>query len=240
MTMTTQIHAFSFPAGAETISAAVYTQRNFIPRPEFIFLHGAGIGRKERILDLAEPLIRRGHDLLAFDFSGHGASTGELKKGSLERRVNEATETILRYGALPPRALTICGSSMGGYVALKILQTHSVDKLILFCPALYDRAAYRVRFDQGFSEIIRQSESWLNTDVLESLRNFRGKLLIVMGDQDKVIPPGVIDLILRTAQNAQQKEIHSIPGCPHQINIWLASRPEEQVRLAEKLLTFLR
>jgi pimeloyl-ACP methyl ester carboxylesterase len=191
------VHSFTFPGGQETISGAILSANKEPAKPRFVFLHGAGKGVKERIYDLAEVIIKSGRDMLAIDFSGHGASSGELKKSSLEKRVKEARSAIDQFTSR--EALTICGSSMGGYIALKMLRFYEVENLILFCPALYDKKAYSVKFDEGFSEIIRASKSWENTDALSDLKEFSGKLLLVMGDQDEVIPDEVIDLIFESA-----------------------------------------
>ena len=37
--------------------------------------------------------------VIAFDFSGHGESSGQLKQGSLEKRVHEAKAMIDQFGA---------------------------------------------------------------------------------------------------------------------------------------------
>jgi pimeloyl-ACP methyl ester carboxylesterase len=128
---------------------------------------------------------------------------------------------------------------MGGYIALKMLEFYAIDTLLLFCPALYDRKAYDVQFDEGFSSLIRVPESWMNTDVLHLLSQFKGKLLIVTGSEDKVIPRKVIDLIFEAATSASLKEIYEIPNCPHQIPLWLNDRFDEQNRLTQKMLDFL-
>jgi uncharacterized protein len=207
--------------------------------PDFIFLHGGGeTSYKERVYDIAEPIIKNNHNILSIDFSGHGTSTGELKKGSLKKRVIEAQAAIIAHAATSP--LIICGASMGSYIALKMLERFQVDTLILMCPALYDGQAYNVQFDQGFTEILRRPESWQNTDVLDTLRAFTGKLLIIIGDKDEVIPAGIIELILQNSVNVQKKELYIIPQCPHKINVWLADNPQELRNMRQKIDEFLQ
>ena len=120
-----------------------------------------------------------------------------------------------------------------------MLEVYSVDTLILFCPALYDGRAYDVQFDQGFSEIIRQHESWRNTDVIKTLEAFTGNLLLVLGEKDTVIPAGVIDIIDRHTPNVRKKELYTIADCPHKIALWMMDRPEERARLQDKILEFM-
>lgn len=165
----------TFTTNQETIAGTIlYKDENSID-PNFIFFHG-GAGNKERIYSVIPPVVDSGKSVLAIDFSGHGASTGELKKSSLKKRVEEATAAIDNYIETND-SLIICGASMGGYIAIKMLELYKVKSLILFCPALYDKNAYNVLFDEGFTDIIRTPQSWRNTDALRLLEDFTGNLL---------------------------------------------------------------
>ncbi len=229
--------SFIFKVKDENIAGMILSKKENIDLPKFVYLHGAGIGQKERVNSISLPILNSGINILAFDFSGHGESTGELKKSSLQKRVNEAKEIIDHFASKEP--LTICGSSMGGYVSIKLLEHFKIDTLILFCPALYDKNAYSVRFDEGFTEILRSPESWKNTDVLSLLENFTGKLLIIIGEKDEVIPKGVIDLINNHTPNAKKKEIYIIPNCPHRMIDWLKDKEAELNHLHQKITEYL-
>ena len=222
---------------AETIAGIViHTDTNRLP-PNFIFLHGAGTGTKENVLAITPPVITCGMNILSVDFSGHGKSTGTLKEGSLIKRIHESRTAIDQFAA--QSSLTICGLSMGGYIAIKMLQFYPIDSLILMCPALYDQAATNVRFDAGFTEIIRAPMSWRKTDVLPLLQSYTGKLLIIMGEKDTVIPADVIELIIKHTPNASKKELYIIPNCPHRIPAWLVDQETELVRLHQKVQQYL-
>lgn len=229
---------FNLKVDEEQISCAIISQNDTEILPRFIFLHGAGTGNKEKVHSIAAPILNNGTNILTLDFSGHGESTGELKKGSLKKRVKEAESVIHELASQEP--LTICGVSMGGFIAIKILDLFKVDTLILFCPALYDSAAYDIRFDEGFTEIIRQTESWHRADVLNTLNNFTGQLLIVMGEKDDIIPPGVIALINANTPNARKKELYIIPDCPHRITTWILNYPEDTQRLHQKTSEYIK
>lgn len=230
--------SFTFKINDETISTNILSKNNLTMAPRFIFLHGAGTGNKERVHSIATPIINNNVNILTLDFSGHGESTGELKKSSLKKRFEEANAAIKQLSSQEP--LIICGSSMGGYIAIKLLDFYKVDTLILFCPALYDKNAYNVRFDAGFTEMIRIPGSWKNTDALDSLEKFTGNLLIVIGENDEVIPAGVIDLIIQHSPNVSKKELYVIPNCPHTINTWIINQKEEQAKLHQKILEYVK
>lgn len=230
------IKNLTFKVDNEVIAGTIFSKDDDTILPKFIFLHGGGVSTKESVQNIASPIINMGMNILAFDFSGQGESTGELKKSSLQKRQNEATVMINQFSSKEP--LIVCGASMGGYIAIKMLESHQIDTLILLCPAIYDRKSVNVRFDSGFTEIIRKNLSWLDSDALFLLEKFKGKLLIVIGDRDEVIPLDVIKLIFTHAKNAKKREIHMIPGCPHQMFAWVNSNRDELIKLEEKIVEY--
>lgn len=201
---------------------------------DFILFHGAGKSTKERAKEFFDDsLFDVVPSIVTFDFSGHGESTGELKKSSLKQRVLEAQTAIELFTT--KEQFTVCGSSMGGYIALKMLPLYDIKNLILFAPAIYDKQAFEIPFDQGFTEILRKFDSWENSDVLESLEKFSGNLLLFIGKNDEVIPGGVVDLIDKHSSNVARKEIIRFDSCPHAIHSWLDSHLPEKKQVAEKI-----
>jgi pimeloyl-ACP methyl ester carboxylesterase len=72
-----------------------------------------------------------------FDYSGHGESGGSYAEGTISRWLNEA-ETVFERRAEGPQVLV--GSSMGAWIALRLLQTlggerSRVKGLLLIAPA---------------------------------------------------------------------------------------------------------
>jgi len=109
--------------------------------PEFIFIHGAGTGTKERIHTFSDVLEDNGVTMLAFDQSGAGNDIQNLKQSSLEKRVTETIHAITEFASKEP--LVVCGSSMGGEVALRMLEQFPVKTLILFLPSnIYPRRIF--------------------------------------------------------------------------------------------------
>lgn len=206
--------------------------------PSFLFVHGGGGSDKYRTLYLAERLLSHDISSLAFDHSGSGESTGFLENSSLTKRYNEALGAIKFLKK--DRPLTICGSSMGAYIALKLLEKESVKNLILFCPAIYDARAFSVKFNDGFTDILRQKESWKNSDIFSALEKFNGNLLIFIGKEDEVIPKKVIELLDKVSRNVKKKEIVIVPNCPHKIHTWLSEHNDITDNVAEKISGFLK
>lgn len=203
----------NFQAGNEDLSGQIVSLHHD-SHPEILFLHGAGQATKERALPIMEKLAEAGIDSFSFDFSGHGESTGILNASSLKKRVAEANEALKYLD--DAKEWSICAFSMGGHIALELLKTHpKIKNLFLFYPGIYTQEAYNVPFDERFSTIIRQENSWQNAMVVDSLESFAGNLLVVIGENDKVIPKGVIEMIDKKSTNAVKKEIIWVPNAEH-------------------------
>lgn len=203
----------SFAVGPETlVGETIVMHSNDVAR--ILILHGAGKATKERAQPLAKRIVTEtGQGVFTFDFSGHGESSGQLNQSSLRKRVDEANAAWQFLSHDEP--LTIFGLSMGGHIALEMLAHHNVKNLVLFYPGLYAREAFDVPFDERFSQTIRRTDSWRDASVLENLKNFTGNLIIIWGENDAVVPRGVVDLLYETATNAQSKELFVVPAGEH-------------------------
>ena len=74
---------------------------------------------------------------------------------------------------------------------------------------------------------------------MHALEQFRGNLLIYIGDDDAVIPKGVIELMDRHSTNVKRKEIIRISQLGHSIPIWMAENPALRMEIAGKLVELL-
>ena len=62
---------------------------------------------------------RQGLGAIRFDYSGHGASGGDFRQGTISRWLEE---TIAVLDHLKPERIVLVGSSMGGWIALRLAQ----------------------------------------------------------------------------------------------------------------------
>lgn len=203
--------------------------------PVLFFLHGGGREKeKEKHIYLMNGLAKKGIGSLAFDAGGVGASGGSFHLTSLASRVTEAKKLIYQL-TKTPRRIALCGGSMGGYVAIKLTELIPVDTLILICPAIYDKAAYRVRFGPDFSEIIRRKNSWRKSDALKILSKYHGKLILIIPEKDNVIPPEVYRLISQAAKHCAVKKIIELRGFPHKLHKRLRGNKAERNRVVNNI-----
>ena len=90
------------------------------------------MGTKAQALDAWAAL--RGRACLRFDYYGHGASSGEFRKGTIGRWRDDAIAVLDRLCEGPQ---VLVGSSMGGWIALLAakLRPEKVRALLLIAPA---------------------------------------------------------------------------------------------------------
>lgn len=81
----------------------------------------------------------QGLTAIRFDYSGHGVSGGDFRKGTISRWTEEALAVLASSGV---KKVVLIGSSMGGWIALRVIEEarrlsrpFSVDGLVLIAPA---------------------------------------------------------------------------------------------------------
>ncbi|PWL19518.1 alpha/beta hydrolase [Falsochrobactrum shanghaiense] len=128
-------------------------------QPEFIKVNGAEIAVRHRAgsqmpgviwlggyrsdmmgtkaLALDEWAQETGHGALRLDYSGHGESGGDFNEGTISRWLSESL-AVYRHYAKGPQILV--GSSMGGWIALRMAQElkkqgEALAGMVLIAPA---------------------------------------------------------------------------------------------------------
>ena len=203
--------------------------------PRLLVLHGAGQSNRARFRQIREHFLVQGIGSVAFDCIGHGETGGDLKQSSLQSRTAQACAVI---EALPlPQPFSVMAGSMGGYTAVTLLRRYAIANFILMVPAMYAAEAFTVPFNAGFTEIIRRPKSWESSDGWELLSRFTGRLLLVAGERDRVIPPGVIQGIYEAAKNAKERTLFVAPGASHMVLTDLRAHAPDQLDRVLGLMT---
>ncbi len=181
--------------------------------PRVLVLHGAGNSNRGRFQMLREELFAKGISSVAFDFVGHGDTGGDLKSSSLSSRTRQACRVVDALNLQQP--FSVIGASMSAYTSVKLLEHFQIKSLILLVPAMYTSQAYTTPFNRGFSDIIRQPQSWVQSDAWRILADYTGRLLIVAGENDQIIPRDVINRIYDSAVNAVERKLYIAPNASH-------------------------
>ncbi|TCU26757.1 pimeloyl-ACP methyl ester carboxylesterase [Rhizobium azibense] len=108
--------------------------------PTFVWLSGYRSDMSgTKALELDRLAGELGLACIRLDYSGHGLSGGEFKDGTISRWLEEALAVVLH--ARPERIILV-GSSMGGWIALRLAQelaslegTPKLDGMVLIAPA---------------------------------------------------------------------------------------------------------
>jgi hypothetical protein len=82
---------------------------------------------------------------------------------------------------------------------------------------MYDSKAYNVPFNKEFTEIIRQPQSWRDSDAWQILTEYKGRLFIIAAEKDEVIPIGVVNRIYDSAVNAKERKLFVAPRASHAV-----------------------
>ncbi|WP_405538087.1 alpha/beta fold hydrolase [Streptomyces sp. NBC_00075] len=208
-----------------------------------VLLHGAGNGSKERLLPLLAEFVARGCQGLAFDFSGHGESTGALGELSLRRRFEQAVGVI---GARVPvdSPLVLVGFSMSGQTVADLAGHYGerVAALGLCAPAVYGGEAWDVPFGDGdgrFSELIRTPGSWRGAPALDALRAYDGRAVLVVPGADHVIPAEVTDAVTESLAARAQFTRLELPDADHFLGLRFRDHADDRREFVDAVLTGL-
>ncbi|MEU3886897.1 alpha/beta fold hydrolase [Streptomyces sp. NPDC029041] len=212
-------------------------------RAAVVLLHGAGNGSKERLVPWLAEFAAHGCHAVAFDFSGHGESTGLLSELSLRRRFEQAVSVVdARVRGDAP--LVLVGFSMSGQTVADLVRHYGdrVAALGLCAPAVYAGEAWDVPFGAGdgrFSEIIRRPGSWRSSPALDVLPVYEGRAVLVVPGTDEVIPPAVTEAVSEALARRAQFTHRELPDAGHRLGPWFRDHPDDRREIVTALLTGL-
>ncbi|MDQ7999532.1 MAG: alpha/beta fold hydrolase [Pseudomonadota bacterium] len=205
--------------------------------PHVLALHGGGVSTHLGAQWLMAALAAQGWPGAGFDFVGHGETGGALEGSSLDHRIAQARAVAEALPIAAPRVLV--ASSMGGHIACRSIVSLRPRALVLFCPAAYAAAAESQPFGPAFQRTLRATTDFDASPAFAALERFDGRLLLVLGSEDAVIPPAVVAAYRRRARAAERVEVLMLEGAGHLLHRWLAERPQEAARVQARVLAML-
>lgn len=229
------LNTIKIPFGKHTLVGDIMTQSTNIVR-ELLILHGGGpTSCRQSFQQTRKQFIEYGVSTVCFDFIGHGDTGGDLRSSSLKARTEQACCIIEKVRFT--QSLSIMATSMGAYTAIKLLEHYDVSTLILVVPAIYNKNAYEIPFNGGFTQIIRQANSWKHSDAWKILSTYTGNILLVAAENDSVIPDGIIKNIYESVINAKKRLLYVAPGASHYVITDLRSKNPEQLDYLFELIS---
>lgn len=105
-------------------------------RPLVVTLHGL-LGTMGTFTTMAQNLVRRGFDVLAFDLFGFGLSDSPRKRFDVNFFADQTLELLSVIGIPKDCKFLLMGFSMGGLIAMEVArrQPERVARLMLIAPA---------------------------------------------------------------------------------------------------------
>jgi fermentation-respiration switch protein FrsA (DUF1100 family) len=178
-------------------------------RAQVVYWHGNG-GNLSVWADVIAGLRQHHLSVLAVDYRGYGASSGEPSERGLYRDADAALAVFasrLRRDSLP---VMYWGRSIGSAVAAYSASRTAPDALVLESPFSDIRAILRnnpLLWAASFVSSYRFPEA-------RFLERYRGPLLVIHGDADSVIPYSA-GRALFDAVPTDRKTFVTIPGANH-------------------------
>ena len=173
-----------------------------------LVLNGNGGNRAYRA-PLAVSLQRHGVQALLFDYRGYGGNEGKPTEAGLRADARAARSYLLERGDVDPSRLIYFGESLGTAVAIELAAEHPPAGVILRSPFTslvevgqihYPFLPVRLLLRDRFAAI-------------DDMKRVHCPVLILAGDQDRIIPLGQSRRVYDAAPSA--KELVILAGADH-------------------------
>lgn len=190
--------------------------------PGVLFVHGWG-GSQEQYLARAREAAALGCVCLTFDLRGHAGTQPQQETVSRENNLHDvlaAYDVLAAHPMVDSSSIAVVGSSYGGYLAAILTTLRPVKWLALRVPALYMDRDWDVPKRQLHKE--QDLERYRNSRVpaaenraLRACAAFRGDVLVIESELDKVIPHAVISSYLDACTEPRSLTYRVISGADH-------------------------
>jgi hypothetical protein len=201
--------------------------------PLCILIHGfTGHMEEEHIIAAQKAMNEVGVSVLRAEMFGHGKSDGKFKEHTLYKWVTNALAVVAYARTLDfVSDLYICGHSQGGLLTMLLggMCADEFKAILPLSPAwmIPENAREGIVLGNAFDpEHIPESlasESWeISGDYIrtaqtihveDSISKFKGKVLIVHGDEDPIVPYSYAEKADRLYNNAELAQIRGADHC---------------------------
>lgn len=169
---------------------------------------------------LAAALGAAGFGVLLLEYRGYGGNPGSPSEAGLVRDARAARSFLLDSGT-PPDSLVYLGESLGAAVAAGLAAEHPPAALALRSPFTTLRDAARAAYRLPVTPPLRD-----RFDVVTAVRRTAVPVAVVVGDEDRTVPPGLSRAVADAAREAPRMVVDVVvPGAGHN-DVALTSGPE--------------
>ena len=223
-----------FSVGKEAaISGTLFTPESIEKScPAVLFIHGWS-SNESGYRTRAESLVRLGYICLTFDLIGHGHSSGSIETVTLKENIDAAVaayDFLASQEGVDNNAISIVGTSYGGYLAAILPSKREVRSLVLRVPAIYeDERTAKTKDSKKSMRLASEQARPRDNLALNSISGFSKRILLIEAEHDQVIPHYIIELIIKAAKPNSLEHV-VVKGSDHQF-----SKPEWQQEFIELL-----
>ncbi len=190
--------------------------------PGVLFVHGWG-GSQEQYLARAREVAALGCVCLTFDLRGHAGTLPQQETVTRENNLHDvlaAYDVLASHRAVNPSTIAVVGSSYGGYLGAILTTLRPVKWLALRVPALYMDNGWglpkrQLHKEQDLATYRRSLVRPEDNRALRACAEFRGDVLLVESECDKVIPHEVICSYRDACVRARSLTYRVIEGADH-------------------------
>jgi len=192
--------------------------------PGILFVHGWG-GSQQRDLGRAKNITGLGCVCMTFDLRGHEKTESQRQTVTREQNLADllaAYDLLVSHPAVDGRAVTVIGSSYGGYLAALLTRLRPVRWLALRVPALYwdnEWTVPKFALDRaGLQQYRRENLGPADNHALAACAEFEGDVLLVESEQDDYVPHTTVMSYRSAFVSAHSLTHRTVDGADHALS----------------------
>lgn len=159
--------------------ACMYVKNTENPQFTLLFSHGNAVDLGQMSSFFVGLGSRIGCNIMAYDYSGYGSSTGKPTESNLYADTEAAWQALLTRYNLRPDQVILYGQSIGTVAAVDLATRHEVAGIILHSPLM---SGMRVAFPDT-------NRTWCFDPFpsIEKVSRITSTILVIHGTEDEVI-----------------------------------------------------
>lgn len=209
---------------SQKIKGTIYYPEILKDKNPAVILFTGMTSNENRYADYALELVKNGLIVFTFSYRGHGESEGDFDSLTVNDLLDDgvaAYNFLVSKNVVDQNRIGICGASVGATVAILVTDKFPVSSLVLRAPAIYPDEIMGLTLTEIFENekiLFKEIKNTEETAAIKSIKNFEGDLLLILSENDQIIPKFIPQSIYDNATKAKSKKIFIIPEASHNLS----------------------